>query len=215
MNQKIKASLIFLIGLSFGALSIVLLSNYKFVKNDKVSPVKKAGREPLSTEKVGDNFNQFYDEIFNDEFFEKQDLPFESMKKMRAEMEKLFNEYLGSSESFKFFDNWYQHRFGGTIFDIVQEEDEDFIYYKIKIQDIDEKNVEVKIENNQVLISANKEVIDAIDENGTKKINTFKQRFERIFPTPKDVDVDKATILTQKDLITISFPKKKAESPED
>lgn len=152
--------------------------------------------------------NQF-DLFFDDTFFTGID-PFEDMKEIRERIEKkmkLDSEYRNSSNPF---DSWYSGKFGGgDIYDISKKEDDQFVYYEVRVPNLESSAVEAKVENGQISISGKIENSkDLYQENDSSEGHSYvRSGFTRSFPLPVDVEEDKMEMQKDKDKLVIKFPK--------
>lgn len=155
--------------------------------------------------------NQF-DSLFNDDFFRQND-PFEQMRKMREDMDKRM-QWMHSGQRFSNnpFDNWFSGKFGGgTINDISKREDNDAVYYDIKVEDVNRTSINTKLENGYITISGTtekkNESSDSKEGNGMVAQSYYKSSFNRTFPIPEHVDQNKMKMSSEKDKIVLMFPK--------
>jgi HSP20 family molecular chaperone IbpA len=151
-----------------------------------------------------------FDNFFNDDFFNQND-PFGEMKRMRTEMEKHMQSLGDNSGKNNPFDFWFSDKFGGgTVNDISKREDDDFVYYDIKVDDLNSTSINTKIENGYVTITGTLEKKKgSTEENGTAQ-STFKSSFSRTFPLPENVDQDKMQMIPETNKVILKFPKIKA-----
>ena len=157
---------------------------------------------------------QHFDSIFNDDFFGGSD-PFEDMKKMREQMRKRMDVFDKPNSRTNPFDSWFSDKFGGgTVDDIAKREDDEFVYYDIKINDLNSTSVNTKIENGYITITGTIEKKsrsdDKKDDGGFSSQSVFKSTFNRTFPLPEHVDQNKMEMVPEKDKIVLKFPKVKA-----
>jgi HSP20 family molecular chaperone IbpA len=150
-----------------------------------------------------------FNSIFNDNFFGQRD-PFAEMKKMRKQMEKRMQEFNGENHVGKNpFDSWYSEKFGGgSIEDISKHEDDNFVYYDIKVEDLNLTSISTKVENGHISITGSVEKKDETGENGNFH-SYFKSTFARTLPLPEGVDANKMETVPEKDKVTLKFPKLK------
>jgi len=156
---------------------------------------------------------QQFDSLFNDDFITQND-PFEEMKKMRTQMQKRMGGFDRQKNSMSNpFDSWFSDKFGGgTINDISKREDEDFVYYDIKVDDINSTSINTKVEQGYVMISGTIEKKYGFEgkDDGYQAQRVFKSSFKRTFPLPENVDQNKMQMLTEKDKVILKFAKIKA-----
>lgn len=147
--------------------------------------------------------DRFFNNMFNDDFFGTSRNPFKEMQRMQEQMLKQFGEHDGFQDSF---DNWYQNKFGGgSVTELNEKEDNDFVYYEINTEGQTPKELKVDVKNGQVNISAE---IEKKEENeGSKSVMTSS--FHRSFPVPPNVDAENFKMEQDGKKIVIKFPKKK------
>lgn len=149
------------------------------------------------------NINPLFDQFYNDDFFNTSNDPFESMRKMREQMEKQFDSpHTGSG----IFDSWFEKRFGGgNVEEITKREDNDFVYYDVKVSGLDQDKVKVSVSNGLISISGKTE--KKSDAGNTS--NYYSSTFNRSFPLPPNVEETKVQMEQEKDKVIIKFPKTK------
>lgn len=151
---------------------------------------------------------QNFDSLFNDEFFGGSD-PFEDMKKMREQMDKRMESFGIKPHSMTNpFDSWFSDKFGGgSVHDISKREDDNFVYYDIKIEDLNSTSINTKIENGYITITGTLEKNSGSDAEDGSSQGIFRSTFNRTFPLPKNVDHNKMEMIPGKHKITLKFPK--------
>ncbi len=152
--------------------------------------------------------DQNFDDLFNDDFFSQND-PFEEMRKMREQMQKRMQTF-GAQNDFRGnpFDSWFSGKFGGgTVDDIKKREDDDFVYYDIKVDDVTETSIDTKIENGYITITGTTEKTAGDGDDAATSM--FKSSFNRTFPLPENVDENNMQMIPEKDKIVLKFPKLK------
>jgi len=203
----------------FGGLAVVVAL--------KMSPTIRA--EIQDTEVKGKNNELIYDDIlkeqngikkqfdsiFDDGSFGQND-PFEEMRKMRKQMENRMERFTGKNHATTNpFDSWFSDKFGGgSINDISKREDNDFVYYDIKIDDVNTTSINTKVENGYITVFG---TIEKKDTSGNDKEGSgfsaqsfYKSTFNRTFPLPDHVDQNKMQMVSERDKIILKFPKVKS-----
>lgn len=151
-----------------------------------------------------------FDSFFNDDFF-SQDDPFEAMRKFRQRMEKNGPDFNNPSFSTPF-DSWFGNKFGGgTVQDIEKSEDENFVFYDIKVKDLKGTAINTKVESGYLTITGQIESknTEQDEDSGFSNSSVFSSTFSRTFPLPADVDEDSMEMESKQNKIVIKFPKKK------
>lgn len=163
-----------------------------------------------SMDKYQNDMRSQFDSFFNDDFF-SQDDPFEAMRKFRQRMQKDMQDFKSPSFSTPF-DSWFGNKFGGgTVQDIEKREDENFVYYDIKVKNVKGTTVNTKVENGYLTITGQIESknTEEDEESGFSNSSVFSSTFSRTFPLPADVDEDAMEMESEKNKIVLKFPKKK------
>jgi len=110
------------------------------------------------------------------------------------------------------FDAWFSDRFGGgSVYDISKREDDGFVYYDIKVDDLNSTSINTKVENGYVTITGTLEKKNEGNRDDEKdKLSSqyiYKSTFNRTFPLPENVNVDKMQMTPEKNKIVLKFPK--------
>jgi HSP20 family molecular chaperone IbpA len=160
---------------------------------------------------VRKQFNNF----FNDDFF-KQSNPFEEMKRMRQQMEERISQMeRGQPLLTDPFDSWFSDKFGGgSVYDITKREDDQFVYYDIKVSEVESTSINTKIENGYITITGTQEEqklsVDENEDDGLTSRSYLKSTFERTLPLPENVDPNRMELKSEENKIVVKFPKLKS-----
>lgn len=139
--------------------------------------------------------------IVSDHFF-NQDDPFE---RMEDHMKGIDDQ---NSKTDPLFDSLYSNKFnGGSINDVSQREDDDFIYYDVSVKDLESTPVTTNIEDGHVTISGETENKERSDKGGNSAESFFKLSFSRTLPVPEGVKEGQMEVIPDKDKLTLKFPK--------
>jgi len=137
------------------------------------------------------DWDPFFDDFLNQNMLEPHQDPFSKLEEMREKMMKRTHP----------FDSWYQRKFGGGApGEVKKREDDQFIYYDISVQGLDQQNLSVKVEEGQIEIQGVREVKD---DRG----NMVSSSFHRSFPVPIGVLSQKVEIEHRDDKLILRFPK--------
>lgn len=136
----------------------------------------------------GDVNHKQHNELIYDDIFQKQE-------GIRLQFDDLFND-----------------NFGGTINDISKREDDNFVYYDIKVDDVKSTSINTKVESGYVTITGTVEKKSGSEgkDDSFSAQSIFKSSFNRTFPLPENVEQNKMQMLTEKDKVILKFPKTKA-----
>lgn len=149
-------------------------------KNEKTEPPYEQNQEML------------FDNIINNDFWGESD-PFKDIRKFHQNFRKKI-ELIG----------------GSAVNEIAQREDDDFVYYDIKIPNLNSTSFNTKVENGYITISGDIEKKNISEENENDFFSSqsfYKSSFSRSFPLPEYVDQHKMEMLSEKDKIILKFPK--------
>jgi HSP20 family molecular chaperone IbpA len=133
--------------------------------------------------------------------------PFDSFnnqeKEEREESAPWWSQFFLSMRNFKgkIIDNGMSVFGGGDTGDFKTHEDADFVYFEYEMEKISKDSLNVRVENNMVIIEGNetKEAFGA----------TVSSSFHRAFPAPDNVDVDKVQMDYLNNKLIVKFPKLK------
>lgn len=92
--------------------------------------------------------------------------------------------------------------------DINTREDQNFVYYDVKLGDPKSTQIHTKVENGYLTITGESKSHRGDDDSWIK--SSFTSSFTRSFPLPENVDADRMEMLQEQDKIVIKFPKVKA-----
>jgi HSP20 family molecular chaperone IbpA len=210
MKSIYKTSVIAIASAIFGAVLTYGAVKYTSTHN---APIPAAS---LNQNKVFDDIiksqqeiDKNFDALFDKQFFKRED-PFNEMKKMRDDIGKRIAELSQGGSPRNPFDAWFSEKYGtGSLNDISKREDADYVYYDIKVENLNETSIHTNILNGQITISGTTEKKDEKNENGVATENVYKSTFEKTFPLPENVDQHKMQMSTEKDKVVLKFPKSK------
>jgi HSP20 family molecular chaperone IbpA len=155
-------------------------------------------------------FNETFNSLFDEDFFEKSMNPFAEMDEFREKMRSQFKKLdFGKDISFSdhLFDAWFSHRFGGKFGDIERKEGKDYISYRFKVDDPKKYKFTAKIRNGSIQLSAESKSELEKEQKGYKSQSITEYRFERSFPVPQNVDTNKFSTSVEGNQYIIKFPK--------
>lgn len=217
MKQFGKKALVPVVSAVVGGMIVIAAVKFSPAIRSKVNGDQDQGqyKERIYADifKKQDSIRRHFDSLFDDDFIAQND-PFEEMKNMRKQMEKRMESFDGRGRKMSNpFDSWFSDKFGGgTINDIAKREDDNFVYYDIKVDDINSTSINTKVEQGYVTISGTTEKKSGSDgkDDSYSAQSVFKSSFNRTFPLPEDVDQNKMQMVTEKNKVILKFPKIKA-----
>lgn len=212
MWNKLRIPLIALVGAALGAGAV-----WFFMKTKTETTVSPIALDSPKENSVNGSFDSIlkdqeklfknFDSMFGDDFFRHDD-PFEEMRKFRERLHKEFRPKSNSLFSSPF-DSWYEDKIGGGVEEISKREDDKYVYYDIKLPNIEGSSVKTNVENGYLTITG--EVKKSTGQEKEGKIRSlYQSSFRRTFPLPENVDGDKMEMENQKDKLVLKFPKRES-----
>ena len=93
-------------------------------------------------------------------------------------------------------------------------EDRDSVVIKAEVPDIDQKDIEVKIENNTLTLRGErKQNLDVKKEN-YHRVERYFGTFQRSFTLPQTIDQERVEAACDKGVLTVVLPKKEETKPK-
>jgi len=134
--------------------------------------------------------------------------PFEEMQRMQNEMNKIFGDMRSQLQQHPNFDNLNRNFTFAPSVDIKDKQDHYVV--TVDIPGADESNIQVKLENNQLNISATTQKSTAQDKDGKDMLRSerFYGEFKRSITLPSDVVAEKMQTDYRDGVLTITIPKK-------
>ncbi|HEX7808424.1 MAG TPA: Hsp20/alpha crystallin family protein [Thermoanaerobaculia bacterium] len=134
--------------------------------------------------------------------FERWD-PFEELNALRGRMDRLFARMNPPEEAT--LANWV------PLSDIVETKDE--LVIKAELPGLDDKDIQVEIENGVLAISGKREAETEVDEKGYHRVERSYGSFYRAFTLPPNVEPEKIGAKFDKGLLEVHIPKKESAKP--
>jgi len=162
-------------------------------------------KKPSSTNILNKNQNKkFSSNWYLDDFFDQEWEPFEEMKRMQEQFNRIFNESFGRGIRSRGFMPAIKGSFFEPDIDIREEEDNYIV--KIDLPGMEKDNINIEIKDNILTVSGERETV--IEENKGDKF--FRQErsyghFSRSFPLPDDVKEDQITADYKNGVLTVKI----------
>ena len=93
-------------------------------------------------------------------------------------------------------------------------EDEEVVVIKAELPGIDQKDIDVKIENNTLTLRGERKHDQEIQKENFHRVERFYGNFQRSFSLPQAVDQEKVMATCDKGVLTITLPKKEETKPK-
>jgi HSP20 family protein len=87
-------------------------------------------------------------------------------------------------------------------------EDENSVIIKAELPDVDQKDIEVKIEDNTLVLRGERKQDQTIKKENYHRIERFYGSFQRSFALPLTIDREKVKATCDKGILTIILPKR-------
>lgn len=84
----------------------------------------------------------------------------------------------------------------------------DCIVIKAELPDVDQKDIEVRIEDATLILKGERKHEDEVKKENYHRIERYFGSFQRSFSLPMTIDQEKVTASCEKGVLTISLPKK-------
>lgn len=88
------------------------------------------------------------------------------------------------------------------------------IVIKAELPDIDQKDIDVRIEDNLLTIRGERKHEDEVKKENYHRIERYFGSFQRSFKLPATIDQDKVAASCDKGILTVTLPKKEEVKPK-
>lgn len=134
--------------------------------------------------------------------FERWD-PFDELSTLRNRMDRLWSRVTADEDTALF--DW------SPTTDVVETKDE--IVLKSELPGIDEKDVDVEIENGMLTIKGERKAEAETEEKGFRRIERSYGTFFRSFTLPANVEPNKIAAIFTNGMLEVHLPKKEEAKP--
>jgi len=93
-------------------------------------------------------------------------------------------------------------------------EDEHTVSLKIEVPGIDEKDIDVRLENNTLTVHGERKIETEEKEENYRRVERHYGTFTRTFTLPQTVDTEKVSATYDKGVLKIALPKKAEAKPK-
>ena len=90
----------------------------------------------------------------------------------------------------------------------------DSIVIKAELPDVDQKDIEVRIEDSTLILKGERKHEDEVKKENYHRIERYFGSFQRSFSLPTTVDQEKVAAICDKGILTITLPKKEETKPK-
>jgi HSP20 family protein len=133
--------------------------------------------------------------------------PFREFSTLQDRMNRLFRETQGNSQD----ESLTSSSFAPAV-DVY--EDEHNVTLKIEVPGIDEKDIDVRIENNTLTVHGERKIEKEEKEENYRRVERQYGSFTRTFNLPATVDAEKVQADYDKGVLKITLPKKAEAKPK-
>jgi len=175
--------------------AVILVQSYMIYdfKNSMIPKIQEEELRPINTITLNDYKPQSID-------------PFERMKKVQEEIQKSFGLFNSIFADDPFFKDAFRGMGVSPLSDLHDDGKEYVI--EIDIPGVEQKNINIKTENNQITISANTDTANEEENTNYMHKERFTQRFYRSFTLPSDADATKVESFYKNGVLKVVIPKK-------
>ncbi|HEY6837550.1 MAG TPA: Hsp20/alpha crystallin family protein [Geobacteraceae bacterium] len=92
-------------------------------------------------------------------------------------------------------------------------EEENSVVIKAELPDIDQKDIEVRIENNTLTLRGERKLDQSVRKENYHRIERYYGPFQRSFVLPQTIDQDRINAVCERGVLTITLPKRDEEKP--
>jgi HSP20 family protein len=134
--------------------------------------------------------------------------PFREAASLQDRMNRLFNEQfanIGSEESLAV---------GSFVPAVDVYEDEHAIQLKFEVPGLDEKEIDIRLENSVLTVKGERKIEKETKEENYRRVERRYGTFTRSFTLPNTVSSEKIHAAYDKGVLTISLPKTEAAKPK-
>jgi len=133
--------------------------------------------------------------------------PFRDIVTLQDRMNRLFNEQVSSAQE--------ESLFAGSFVPAVDVyEDEQAIQLKFEVPGIEEKDIDVRLENNVLTVSGERKLEKETKEENFRRVERHYGSFTRSFTLPITVDGEGVHAAYDKGVLNIRLPKKETAKPK-
>jgi HSP20 family protein len=93
-------------------------------------------------------------------------------------------------------------------------EDENSVIIKAELPDVDQKDIEVMIEDNTLMLRGERRQDQSIKKENYHRIERFYGSFQRSFALPLSIDREKVKASCERGILTIILPKREETKPK-
>ena len=93
-------------------------------------------------------------------------------------------------------------------------EDEESVVIKAEVPDIDQKDIEVRIEDNTLMLKGERKLDQSIQKENYHRVERFYGTFQRSFSLPHTINQEQVKATCEHGVLTITLPKREEKKPK-
>lgn len=93
-------------------------------------------------------------------------------------------------------------------------EDEESVVIKAEVPDIDQKDIEVRIEDNTLTLRGERKLDQSVRKENYHRVERYYGPFQRSFSIPPTIDQEMVKASCDRGVLTVILPKKKEKKPK-
>ena len=93
-------------------------------------------------------------------------------------------------------------------------EDKDEVVIKVELPGIDQKDIEIKIEDNTLTIRGERKHDETVKKENYHRIERFYGSFQRSFSLPQNIDQNQIKAVCEKGVLSVTLPKVEEAKPK-
>ena len=93
-------------------------------------------------------------------------------------------------------------------------EDEETVVIKAEVPDIDQKDIEVRIEDNTLTLRGERKLDQSVRKDNYHRVERYYGPFQRSFSIPPTIDQEKVKASCDRGVLTVILPKKEEKKPK-
>jgi HSP20 family protein len=93
-------------------------------------------------------------------------------------------------------------------------EDEESVVIKAEVPDIDQKDIEVRIEDNTLTLKGERKLDQSVRKDNYHRVERYYGPFQRSFSIPPNIDQEKVKATCDRGVLTVILPKKAEKKPK-
>lgn len=134
--------------------------------------------------------------------------PLRELRGMQEQMNRLLNL------------SWNQEANGEEMKDVIWQpavdiyETADSLVIKAEIPDVDQKDIDVRIEDNTLILKGERKHESDVKKENYHRIERYYGSFQRSFSLPATIEHEKVEAICEKGVLTITLPKKEETKPK-